>query len=396
LPSVLAALGCVLATIGIGRELAGRRTALLAGGALALTLEFFRRTREVSLDLWQAMFLLLAMLLIVRGAGRGRAGLIVAAGVPVGLALLCKPLVGLVLLPIAAIWLVSIGRARAARWLAGTLAAALAVAAPWHVSMIAIHGAEFTGQYFGAEIADRASGQLQAGHAAPIPPWFYLAQIAARGWPWLLFVILGAVSWIRGLRPGPVRAWRFGVIWTLAWLVMLSAFADRRDRYAIPLHPGLAILAALWLGHTGNRFWASGVRWGIRWLPPIVVGVGVLIAVLPIRIDARPAPQWPELFAWMRAEGLEERGAERVWQGAFIGSRGARVYLEFGWWPMTTRDRLGDLIAAPPEGALLLYHRRDGWRPGGNETVLFSSGDLTATRLGEGGWRPVVAPDPGE
>ena len=60
LPSILAATVCVLFTVAIVRHLAGRRAALLSGCVLALSLEFFRRTREISLDMWQAVFLLMA------------------------------------------------------------------------------------------------------------------------------------------------------------------------------------------------------------------------------------------------------------------------------------------------------------------------------------------------
>src|SRR5262245_51714707 len=48
LPSVGAGLACVLLTVAIARSLCGRRAAMLSGCVLALSLEFFRRVREVS------------------------------------------------------------------------------------------------------------------------------------------------------------------------------------------------------------------------------------------------------------------------------------------------------------------------------------------------------------
>jgi 4-amino-4-deoxy-L-arabinose transferase-like glycosyltransferase len=394
LPSVLSALGCVLATVAIARELSGRRIAIIAGCVLALSLDFLRRIREVSLDMWQTFFLLLALYLIVRAVCRGRAGLIAAAGVPIGLALMCKPLVGFVALPIAAIWLVTVGRARWIGWLvlAGLIAAA--VAGPWHLSMALTYGPEFTRQYFGVQIVERASGGLQDGHATRPSPFFYLIRIGLNYWPWLAAVALAVVSWCRAGRMD--RAAKLGVVWTLSWLILLSAFADRRDRYGIPLFPGLAIIAALGLAPASFPAGAGVVRWLMRWIAPIAAAVGVLLAILPLRLQTRPEQQWLDLFTWVRSQGLETRGGEKTWQGAFDGARGARLYLEFGWWPITTRDHWGNLLKTPPPGSLIVYHRRDGWTPGPNEERLFNARDLTVTRLGEGGWNPVVTPDPGE
>ena len=89
-PTVLAALGCVLVTVSIVREFGNRRAALASGIALALSLEFFRRTREVSLDMWQTLFLLLALWAVAIGVTRGRWKMFALAGVPLGLALLWR------------------------------------------------------------------------------------------------------------------------------------------------------------------------------------------------------------------------------------------------------------------------------------------------------------------
>src|SRR6185369_2680788 len=112
-------------------------------------------------------------------------GPILAAGIPIGLALLCKPLVGFVFFPIAAVVLIVLARPRLILALVPSALIAAAIAAPWHISMYSLHGHEFVRQYFGAEIADRATGALQAGHKSPIPPWFYVLQILRGYWPWL-------------------------------------------------------------------------------------------------------------------------------------------------------------------------------------------------------------------
>jgi hypothetical protein len=40
---------------------------------------------------------------------------------------------------------------------------------------------------------------------------------------------------------------RLSAIWTLGWLTLLTLYADRRDRYSLPVYPGMAWMAGLWL-----------------------------------------------------------------------------------------------------------------------------------------------------
>lgn len=369
LPSVAAALGCVLATVAITRQFLSARTAVLAGSILALTLEFFRRTRELSLDLWQALFLLLALYLLARAAKREHWRLLIAAGLPIGLALLCKPLVAFVFFPIATIWLVWIGRAYRALWLFPAAILALAVAAPWHLSMAVEHGPTFWRQYFGAEILDRATGALQAGHDQPIPWYFYLHQLALRGWPWLAFSILAIVSWSRRTLDADRRGVRLAIFWTAAWLLLLTCFADRRDRYAIPYQPGLAMLAALYLSHPNSAAVSRAVRLFLRWAAPVIGAIGITLSLLPIQLQSGPDEQWQALYAWMRSSHLDVPNS--IHAGSFSGPHGSRLYLEFGWWPTPTQ---------PVPGTYLIYESHDGPGPGASEQKVFESGSVTVTR----------------
>jgi 4-amino-4-deoxy-L-arabinose transferase-like glycosyltransferase len=393
LPSVLAALGCVLLGVSITRRLAGAAPAVVAGGAMALTYEFFRRTREISLDMWQLLFMLGGLALIVRAATRDRstrtstAGLFAAAGACFGLALLCKPLVALTAPLLAAIWLVWMGRGRLAAWSLASAVAALLVAAPWHLGMWWAHGDRFLSQYFGREIVARAAGALPDSEGGRVPAWFYVTGIAATYWPWLPLACVGAA---RGRRAP--AAWRLAVLWFIAWLVLLTAFPDRRDRYALPLHAGLAMLAGLALtepvGARARGLLAAVVDKAV----PVAAGLAVFIALLPIQVQRPPEPQWEELFAWIDAHAAEHGHPPELWQGAFGLERGARLYLRYGVWPRTTRDGLGnstvDRLSTPPAGSLLIYHSRDGLSPGPNETPLFAVGDLLVTRLESAGWNP--------
>ncbi len=411
LPSVLAACAGLLATVWTVRMLAGRRAALLSGATLSLTAEYLRRTREISLDLWQAAFILFAVALLVRATLTRRPGRAAgtlwacASGASLGVALLTKPLVALAVIPLLAAWLAwdalrpagpnhRIDTRRALLLLALAAALALVVALPWHLSMVAIHGKEFVSQYLGAEVVDRAAGKLTASPIWAKPWWFYLHQVGVAYWPWLACVGIAFTAWVRCRRlsgRGSVERW--AIVWVIGWLLLLSAFPDRRDRYAVVVWPALSVLAGLGLAHAPWRWLRFGVRgFAAHWkiVGGFVIAGAFVFSLLPIRVQRPVEPQWPALFAF-----LDSLPDEPVWQGGFNPARGARLYLERGAWPIPTRDRWGKTVTDPPEGALLIYHRRDGLVPGTNEHVVFTIDDLTLTRLGRGGWKPTEVEDPG-
>ena len=406
-PTVLAALGCVLVTVSIVREFGNRRAALASGIALALSLEFFRRTREVSLDMWQTLFLLLALWAVAIGVTRGRWKMFALAGVPLGLALLCKPLVAMVGVGAIVVWLISLGQYRRLWWAAVMTLVALLVAGPWHVSMALLHGEAFTSQYFGDQIMSRAGG---ANITSSTGLFFYIEQLFRNHWPWLVFVALRILALVRaGGRARLTRSHRqcmgLALAWTVVWFVALSVFADRRDRYGLVMQPGLAILAGVWLGVLAPRWFARFNRMLVRVGVPVACAGAALFAILPVRVHKPVNPQWPALFAWMEThkdlldtDGTAREGAGRngLWQGGFRGDHGSRLYLETGFWPITTMSRNGDIVATPPAGSLIIYHRRGGLRPGENESVVFTSGDLTVTELIHGDWSPIEFADPGE
>lgn len=388
LPSLLAAALVIIGSCGVVRELGGRRAAWWCGVLLAPTIEFFRRCREISLDLWQAAFMMLGCWLVARAARAERPAWMVLAGLPVGLALLTKPFMGLAACALWGVWAVLAGRARWLGWVALSACVAGLVALPWHAFMVLRFGDAFTDRYVGGEVAARAAGEAVGGQTGQ-PWWFYLARLATGGWPVMLGVLAAAVLAARGRLSG-VRAAIFGLVWTLGWLLLLTIFPDRRDRYALPIWPGLAVIAGVGLAALP---WSSAIiaqRALRRWLIPVAAVGGVVFAMLPVRVQRPPDPQWTEFHAWHRAEGWPT-----LFDGSFGGAPAARVFLASGAWPVPTLGHGSTPLASPPPGALVAYHRRGGRGPGPDETELFRSGDLVVTRVG-GAWRPVDTPDPGE
>ena len=302
IPSILAALGVVILSVLTLERIASRVEALVGGLVLATTCEFFRRTREISLDFWQLFFVMLAVYLVV-GAVRkqGWAGLLLA-GVPIGLALLCKPLVGLGVLPVLALWAVLQRQRRAAvLLLTATPLVALIVAAPWHFYMWHRFGPAFTHQYFGHEVMARAEGKMGTDSF-----WLFWGVLAKTYWPWML-----AVAWAVWIRWGRARALHrpeyrdavlLGGTWVVCVLLILSIFPYKNINYALPLYPMLSWVAAAGLCRLPwprLRAWRAGRFAG---LAPATVGVFVLLCVLPIQFQSPPKKDWQALLRWMQEQ----------------------------------------------------------------------------------------------
>ncbi len=372
-PSIVAAGVCVVATTGLARRLAGDRAGMLSGMMLATTLEFFRRSREISLDMWQLAWMLLGAWAVIESVRSRRMRWALAGGLAFGLALLTKPLMALVAPVLLAAWAVWISRGRAAWAIAGAAGVALLVATPWHASMIHLHGSSFSARYFGSEVADRATGASGFAGGVGKPWWFYFEQIATGGWPWLVFAVLAVVTWARGRAMSESRAAeRWALVWALGWLALLTVFPDRRDRYALPIWPGLAMLAGVWLAGEPWRWTGPAVSWLERWGVPAMAALGLGLAVAPVRFQSPPAEHWVAVEAWLR----EHPDAE-VWLAGEQPARGARVYLASGRWPRWTNhpERLD-------AGAYVLYHREVPVTPSAREIGVLDVSDLRLTQLG--------------
>ncbi|MBY0261767.1 MAG: hypothetical protein K2Q20_05455, partial [Phycisphaerales bacterium] len=257
----------------------------------------------ISLDLWQAALVMLAVWCVVSAVGRmggvkaDRAWLAVLAGVPLGLALLCKPLVALIALPLMAVWLVWLGRHRLAAWLLIAGLVAVAIAAPWHVFMSLRHS-DFAAHYFGRQSLDRITQGMPDVGAEPW--WYYLRIIGEAYWPWLATAALGVFAWMRrGASPRARRMLALCAVWCVAWLVLLSLSAGKYSRYLLLVWPIAGFLSAWWIA--GLRSTPGSRRRSARamlWLGPAALLTGVLAAlIIPGRLIHEPrAKEWDRVL----------------------------------------------------------------------------------------------------
>ncbi|MGQ0627597.1 MAG: ArnT family glycosyltransferase [Phycisphaerales bacterium] len=386
LPSVLAAVLALGFTMLAVRAVGGRRLAILTGLILALTPEFVRYDRAFSLDLHQLaglMACVAGVLTAERARGTGRVLRLVGGGVGLGFALLVKPLVALVALPLLLVWMLAPGRIRAAAGLAIVAAAALVIALPWHASMYLQHGAAFTDQYFGRQIIDRARGLLDMNDGAA-SPWYYARVVLTSWWPWLATFVLGAWAFLQA-RPfrtsQAARVVFLPLLWTIGWVVLMSCFADKRPRYLLLVQPMVAWVSAWWLLEHAPRAIAALRRPVLRFAGPVVVVGAMVVSALPVNVHTREPAHWRAALEFLRSAD-----PKRTWAAGLSPMGASRVYLAHGYWPRPTRDYRPQAIptARPAIGDMLIYERRAGlWTtdPGPGERIIFAEGDITITTL---------------
>jgi len=384
-------LGCLL--VGwLARRLHGPMLGVLAGCAMALTSDWVWRVSNFRLEFLHTLLLLSAVACWVEAFvewGRSGEGIerdkrgsavrwCVLAGVCIGGALMTKPLIGLGLPVLGVAWLWASGlltrRAAVLVGLSGLIGAA--VAAPWHVSMFAMYGREFSGAYFFEQSLQRATGERFM-----VQPWWWYFKHAVEGDPeaappWMMWPVyalavagLGVVMWKRACPIGGLSRERragdaLAAVWTLTWLAALSVFASKRNYYVLVVHPGTAWLGAIAVGAVIG--FAGRARPAVEaWLRAAAVGglaAGVIIAVLGVREAVRagggagPAER-EQLMAFLR-----EHSARQIYNADLPYQTAALAYIKAGIWPRSLRERTPVARDEIPVGALMVFGGNPGRR----------------------------------
>ncbi|MEM9083640.1 MAG: glycosyltransferase family 39 protein [Planctomycetota bacterium] len=290
LPSLLLAMVALLAFTDTVRQVSGARVALIAGLAIATTIEFFRYTKAISLDMTLAAFVLVGLWAMIRSTSKRAT---VLAGVAFGAALLTKPMLALLPMGLFFIWLVWDKRRCGLKRAIAATVVAFAVAVPWHVAMIVSFPGAFLDEYFGSQAVARIA---TAKHGAE--PWYYYPkEIAEFYWPWMVPMGLGFIVLLMGGFKRDRRAILLIAIFSLGWLLALSISTDKASRYAVQVYPFMGWLAALWLIRSAP-VWIrrGGGRRIIGYLGPAGVMVGLALLVTDVRIHKPVPDEWLPLL----------------------------------------------------------------------------------------------------
>jgi 4-amino-4-deoxy-L-arabinose transferase-like glycosyltransferase len=275
LPAALAAAGCVagVALLGWrrGRPVAG----LVAAGVLATALHFtwLARVGRIDMPLTLTVGTTLGLFYLARDGGRGSTWCLLLAYLAVAAGLLLKGPIGAVL-P-AGVWgvhLLTEGRLpvpwRVGRWAElahrqgwwwGLLLVAL-LTVPWFVWANAHTGGEFFRVFFWHHNVERgfevAAEHEEGAHVLREHPWWFYGRFAIDFLPWsVLLPVAGWFFFRRGAWREDPEA-RFGLVWLLTVLVLLSCVRFKRADYLLPAYPG----AALFLGCALERWYLALAR----------------------------------------------------------------------------------------------------------------------------------------
>lgn len=211
---------------------------LVAGGTLLGFDLFIGYARYFESEPFLCAFVIAA--LCAWELARRRPAWALAWGAMLGCALLTKQLVGA--LPLVAPIADALARDEKVRrgWLLGGIAAALAVAAPWHLAAFARHGGALLDALLLQNVVERSqTAMLHSTRAS-----FYLRELW-RSESVFGLVALAAALWALadGVR-GRKRESLLIALWALGPIALFSLAASRYDHYLLNAYPALALAVA--------------------------------------------------------------------------------------------------------------------------------------------------------
>jgi 4-amino-4-deoxy-L-arabinose transferase-like glycosyltransferase len=265
LPAALSALITILSLYFFG-ILRGRLLLGLAGALILATANHFTWLARVGrIDMPLTLTVGIALLAYYQGSQQGKRGWFLLSYLALALGLLLKGPIGLVL-PMAVIVAHQIVERKLAnrcrlrrsatpqaafRTLWWGIPLVLLLAAPWYFWANQRTGGEFFRVFFWHHNVERGFGG--ADDLAAHPWWFYGPRLALDLLPWT--PLLGLALWWFGKR-GRWRGdpeVRFGMVWLVVVVALLSGMRFKRADYLLPAYPA----AALILGGAVERWYLT-------------------------------------------------------------------------------------------------------------------------------------------
>jgi len=321
LPAALMAILTIAVTARLTARVWGPRAGLLAGLALATSLQMIMIGRMGIMDM--PLTCLIALALLAYAQWRRHGGLLagVAFGMLVGLAVLLKGMAGGLAPAVAVVHAVAYRRGPRRISVGSVLLAAAAfalIAAPWFIAMAVRHGEGYAATLFLREHLTRMVQPMQ-GHGGPV--FYYLALIAVSFFPWVVFLPAG----IRHREPHDEQKsfWRsLLVVWIAVVLIPFSLVSTKLPGYVTPLFPAMAILVGVELdrrlAEAGRAPWAAAVAGALL--------LGPVFALLPLagdRLGARVgalSDAWPLVLPtafWVGGYAVIAMGGIEGYAGRF-------------------------------------------------------------------------------
>src|ERR1700733_3319836 len=334
-PSLIGAIGAVLATYWCALAFVSRRGAVLAALMMMASTILGVEARLAKTDAVLLFTVVLAMSVLARAYMAPRRndplpglGLLTVFWTALAVSILVKGPLILMVVGLAAAALCVLDRS--ARWLLALrpllgIAWLLLVVLPWFIAIYMRVGNQFLVGSVGGDMLSKVANS-QETHGAP--PGLYFVLFFATFFPASMLAGLAAPA-VWAVRREPAA--RFLLAWLVPSWIVFELVVTKLPHYVLPLYPAIAILiaGALESKVLSRRVWlVRGILWWFL-VPAIVSVIAVVAAVVIDRELALLA--WPffagaivfGLFAWQL---YDDDGAERAFRRATVAS----VLMAFG------------------------------------------------------------------
>jgi len=329
IPSLIGAVGAVIATYWCALAFVSRRGAMLAAMMLAASTMLGVEARLAKADAMLLFTIVVAMGVLARAylspreAGNDRLGWklpalfwsALAIGIlikgPVNVMIVGFPALVLSIFERSPRWLLALRPLAGIGWL-------FLVVLPWFVAIYARVGSAFLAGALGHDMLGKVVG-AQESHGAP--PGLYFLLFFATFYPGSILAGLATPA-VWAVRREPAA--KFLLAWLVPSWIVFELVVTKLPHYVLPLYPAIAILiaGAVESKVLSRRIWL--VRGAVWWfIAPILISVAtVTVAIFVARDPAFPA--WPffalaavsGLFAWLL---YESDGAELSFARAAAG-----------------------------------------------------------------------------
>jgi 4-amino-4-deoxy-L-arabinose transferase-like glycosyltransferase len=237
--TALAGVATVWLVWRLARDLSSPTVALLAAAQLAVRPMHVRESHYVLTDVPMTALTTLTLWLAVRAARLRTVAAYAWAGAAGGLAAAAKYNGGVVLVAVAATWVLherrAADRGRKAAAVAGAAALAFLIGAPYTLLDLPGFLDGFAAQF--ARFAVPVSG----GESSWLTYLKHLSPAGLRWWVPAAIAGIVIVVW----RPGSRRAWVPSILFVAVYFYVLSSHSHVFGRYALPLLPVLCILVSI-------------------------------------------------------------------------------------------------------------------------------------------------------
>ena len=243
LPTALLGLSTIVLIYFLTLELTGQAwLSLLAVLVLTSTQFFIKNATHAMTDVPFTFLFTLVIFFYLKGLRKP--AFLALLGLPLGLALLMRSVIGLLAVGILVTHAVLTKRYKLlwSPWLVSGLILGLALPAIWYISQFELHGfaaVESHVRFIGSKI------HVEQGSNHWLTLLNYPESLLKYYWPWLPFLLTGLVLQVRAMirEKDPVAS--LLVVWILFILIPFSMVQTRYPRYIMPVYPAFSIVSAI-------------------------------------------------------------------------------------------------------------------------------------------------------